>query len=366
MKLGLFMMPLHTLNLSYKEMYDQDVEAAVYADRLGYDEFWIGEHSSARVEPVSNTLQFLSLLVPQTRNMKLCAGVINLPQHHPARVAADAAMFDHMANGRFIMGIGPGGLASDFELFGTTEKNRQEMMVEAADMIEQIWRGRPPYEFVGKYWTVKIRDSVQEDMGIGPIPKPLQEPFPIFCTSAMSPHSSTARLAGQRGWHLISANFNAPWVIRSHWEAYKAGAAASGMRADPSTWRVSRSILVTDSEEQTQDYLAEQGNAIWAYYNYLYTQLGRAGARKIFLTREGIDEADLTLQQVMDAMVIAGTSAQVVDRLIAFIDEVGPFGGLLAAFHEWDRKALWQNSMCRLANEVMPKVRSYCQTKMVA
>jgi hypothetical protein len=45
----------------------------------------------------------------------------------------------------------------------------------------------------------------------------------------------------------------------------------------------------------------------------------------------------------MDAMVIAGPSAHVVDRLIAFIDEVGPFGGLLAAFHEWDRKTLWQN-----------------------
>lgn len=366
MKLGLFMMPLHTLKLSYKEMYDQDVEAALYADRLGYDEFWIGEHTSAKVEPVSNTLQFLSLLVPQTKNMKLCTGVVNLPQHHPARVAADAAMFDHMSNGRFIMGIGPGGLASDFELFGTTEKNRQEMMVEAVEIIEQIWGGGPPYEFVGKHWTVKIRDSVQDDMGIGPIPKPLQDPFPIFCTSAMSPYSSTARLAGQRGWHLISANFNASWVIRSHWEAYKAGADASGRRADPATWRISRSILVTDSEAQAQEYLAEQGNAIWAYYNYLYTQLGRAGARKIFLTREGIDEADLTLQQVMDAMVIAGPSAHVVDRLIAFIDEVGPFGGLLAAFHEWDRKTIWQNSMHRLVNEVMPRVRSYCQTKMLA
>ena len=182
----------------------------------------------------------------------------------------------------------------------------------------------------------------------------------------MSPYSSTARLAGQRGWHLISANFNASWVIRSHWEAYKAGADASGRRADPATWRISRSILVTDSEAQAQEYLAEQGNAIWAYYNYLYTQLGRAGARKIFLTREGIDEADLTLQQVMDAMVIAGPSAHVVDRLIAFIDEVGPFGGLLAAFHEWDRKTIWQNSMHRLVNEVMPRVRSYCQTKMLA
>lgn len=366
MRLGLFMMPLHTLKLSYKEMYDQDVEAALYAERLGYEEFWIGEHTSVKVEPVSNTFQFLSLLVPQTKNMKLCTGVVNLPQHHPARVAADAAMFDHMSNGRFIMGIGPGGLASDFELFGTTEKNRQEMMIEAAEIIERIWRTTPPYDITGQYWTVRIKDTVQDDLGIGLIPKPFQTPFPTFCTSAMSPYSTTAKLAGQRGWHLISANFNAPWVVRSHWEAYQAGAAAAGGLADPATWRIARSVLVTRDEAEARDYLAEPGNAIWSYYNYLYIQLGRAGARKIFQTREDGNVEDLTLDEVMDAMVIAGPPGYVVDRLVAFIDEVGPFGTLLAAFHEWDRKRLWQSSMRRMIEEVMPKVRPYCEKKLAA
>lgn len=364
MKLGLFMMPLHTQKLGYKEMYDQDVAAALHADRLGYDELWMGEHTSAKVEPVSNCLQFLSALIPQTRTMKLCTGVVNLPQHNPARVAADAAMFDHMSNGRLIMGIGPGGLASDFELFGTAEKNRQEMMVEAADMIQTVWNSGPPYEIVGKYWTIKVKDTHQPDMAIGPIPKPLQDPFPTFCTSAMSPHSGTAKLAGQRGWHLISANFNAPWVVRSHWQAYRAGAEAAGLRPDPRTWRVSRSILVTDSQQEAEEFLAERGNSIEVYYNYLFTQLGRAGAIKIFMPTPTTADADITLRAVMDSMVIAGTARHVVDRLVAFIDEVGPFGGLLAAFHEWDREALWKSSMRQLATEVMPTVSDYARAKL--
>ena len=86
MRLGLFMMPLHTLKLGYKAMYDQDVEAALLAERLGYDEFWIGEHVAAKVEPVSSALQFLSAIAYQTKTIKLCTGVVNLPQHHPARV----------------------------------------------------------------------------------------------------------------------------------------------------------------------------------------------------------------------------------------------------------------------------------------
>jgi alkanesulfonate monooxygenase SsuD/methylene tetrahydromethanopterin reductase-like flavin-dependent oxidoreductase (luciferase family) len=346
MKLGLFMMPLHTLNLGYKEMYDQDVEAALLAERLGYDEFWIGEHVAAKVEPVPSALQFLSAIAYQTKTIKLCTGVVNLPQHHPARVAADAAMLDHMCDGRLILGIGPGGLASDFELFQTVDKNRQEMMVEGAEMIRAIWGGSAPYDIKGKYWTIKVIDTVQPDMGIGPMPTPFQSPFPTFCTSAMSPFSSTAKLAGERGWHLISANFNAAWI--------------------PKTWRVARSILVTDSEEEARGYLAEPGNAIHAYYNYLFTQLGRAGARKIFLTERGGAEDDLTLPAVMDAMVIAGPVGHVVDRLIDFIDQVGPFGGLLPTFHEWDRKALWQQSMRRLIEDVLPKVRQYCNIKLAA
>jgi alkanesulfonate monooxygenase SsuD/methylene tetrahydromethanopterin reductase-like flavin-dependent oxidoreductase (luciferase family) len=201
-------------------------------------------------------------------------------------------------------------------------------------------------------------------MGIGPMPTPFQNPFPTFCTSAMSPYSGTAKLAGQQGWHLISANFNAPWVIRSHWEAYCAGAEAAGRRPDPRTWRVSRTILVTDSHAEAQDFLAEQGNSIRVYYNYLFTQLGRAGAVKIFMPSPTTAEADITLQAAMESMVMAGPARAVTDQLVAFIDEVGPFGGLLAAFHEWDRKPLWKASMQRLAEEVMPRISDYSRGKL--
>src|SRR4051812_45940291 len=102
MKFGLFTMPLHTMKLGYKEMYDQDMEAALLADKLGFNEYWMGEHTSAKVEPVSNSLQFMSWLIPQTRNLVFGTGVLNLPHHHPAKIAADVALFDHMSNGRLL------------------------------------------------------------------------------------------------------------------------------------------------------------------------------------------------------------------------------------------------------------------------
>ena len=366
MRLAFFMMPLHSLKLGYKDMYDMDVAAALYAEELKFDEFWVGEHVTAKVEPVSNILQFLSTLIPRTSHMKLCTGVLNLPQHHPARIAADVAMFDNMADGRFIMGIGPGGLSTDFELFGTTTRDRQAMMVENIEIVHKIWAGEPPYDIKGDHWSVRVVDNYQADMGLGFFPKPLQKPFPRIATSAMSPHSGTARLAGSKNWDLISANFNAPWVVKSQWDQYVKGADKAGYKADPNTWRVSRSILITESDQEAADYLANPENTVRSYYNYLFTQLSRAGAIKIFLTAPDIPEDQVTLQGVIDSMLIAGSSKTVLDKLVAFMDEVGPFGCLTMAFHEWDRPEIWKGSMRRLKEEVMPKFAQHAKGKLPA
>ncbi|MBV9637762.1 MAG: LLM class flavin-dependent oxidoreductase [Methylobacteriaceae bacterium] len=366
MKLGMFTMPLHTMKLGYKEMYDQDMEAALLCDRLGFAEYWLGEHTAAKVEPISDALQFMSALIPQTRNLVFGTGVLNLPQHFPPKVAADVALFDHMSNGRFLMGVGPGGLPSDFELYGTTDKPRGEMMIECVDMIHKIWTSDPPYELAGKFWNVRIHDSFQADLGIGPMPKPFQTPYPPVYTSAMNPNSGMARLAGTRGWGLISANFNATWVLRTHWEGYAAGAEQAGRRPDRSKWRVARSILITDSEQQAADYLATPGNTIRDYYNYLFVQFQRSKNLQIFKTAPDLAPEAVTLEDGMAAMAIVGTARRVTERLVALVDEVGPFGGLLMAFHEWDDKALWQRSMQLLAGEVMPALARHAAAKLAA
>jgi len=354
MRLGLFMMPLHSLGRDYGEMFAEDAAAVLHADRVGFDEAFVGEHYAAQVEPISNPLQFMSALIPQTERLTFGTGVLNLPHHHPAKVAADVALFDHMSGGRFVMGIGPGGLPSDFELFGTLEADRTAMMTECLDMVHRIWASDPPYDIEGEHWHVRIVDTVQHDLGIGPIPKPLQRPHPPVAVSAMSPFSGTARLAGSRGWHLISANFNPTVHTASHWQVYTQGAEEAGRTPDRATWRVARSVLGTETDAEA--YLARPGNSIAAYFNYLLVQFRRAGLSKIMIDDPAMDESDLTLAYCLDRMVIAGSPATVRDRLIDLVDRIGPFGTLLAAFHEWDDAPLWRDSMERLASKVMPQV----------
>ena len=112
MQLGMFMQPIHPPHRDYSEVLQEDREAIIHADALGYSECWIGEHFTAKVEPITVPLTFCASLIHQTRQIRFGTGVLGLPITHPVQVAAHAAMFDHLAKGRFLLGVGPGSLSS--------------------------------------------------------------------------------------------------------------------------------------------------------------------------------------------------------------------------------------------------------------
>jgi len=95
-------------------------------------------------------------------------------------------------------------------------------------------------------------------------------------------------------------------------------------------------------------------------------QFTRTKNLQIFKTAPDLAPERVTLEAGIEAMVIAGTAKSVTERLVALVDDVGPFGGLLMAFHEWDDKALWNRSMQLLAQEVMPVVSRHAAAKLAA
>ena len=90
-----------------------------------------------------------------------------MPNSHPAAIAGQIAMLDHMLDGRFNFGISPGGLASDAEVFGNLDKNRNEMFVECIDMVLEIWKREAPYNIEGKYWNVSTERTQMTQIGQG-------------------------------------------------------------------------------------------------------------------------------------------------------------------------------------------------------
>ena len=233
MRLGMFMMPVHPPGRPMRETLAEDTTKSILADQLGYDELWMGEHFSATTEPFPSPLMFLAALVPQTKNILLGTAVINLPNHHPAIVAAEAAQFDNMSGGRFLFGVGSGGLAPDFELFDLFDgPSRQRKFLESIDLILKIWAQDPPYDLQGEFWKIEIKKVIVPELGFGGMPKPLQKPHPPVHVSIGSPDSATARHAARRGWGIISGPTAPAWSIASQWTAYAEACREAGKPAN--------------------------------------------------------------------------------------------------------------------------------------
>ena len=146
------MMPLHPKDRNVTQTLQEDREAILLADKLGFSEAFVGEHVTDAAETVTSCLIFLASLAAETKQIKLGSGTLNLPNMHPAHIAAQVAMIDHLLKGRFIMGISPGGLMSDAEVFGNFERNRNAMFVESINTILKFWNSGQPSNFEGNFW----------------------------------------------------------------------------------------------------------------------------------------------------------------------------------------------------------------------
>ena len=104
------MMPLHPAEKDVGVSYEEDRQLVLLADRLNYKEAWMGEHYSSTAEPVTSPLIFNASLISETKKIKFGSGVISLPQQHPAVIAGQVSLLDHLSKGRVIMGVGAGGL----------------------------------------------------------------------------------------------------------------------------------------------------------------------------------------------------------------------------------------------------------------
>jgi alkanesulfonate monooxygenase SsuD/methylene tetrahydromethanopterin reductase-like flavin-dependent oxidoreductase (luciferase family) len=356
MKLGFFTMPIHPLGKDWRQCLREDQAAFVLADELGFTEGYCGEHATDQAENITSCMLFLATLIDKTKTMKLGTGTVNLPNSHPAGVAANVAMLDHMLEGRFIFGISPGGLISDAEVFGNLAADRPAMFLECINTILEIWAREAPYRIEGKYWTVSTERTLLADIGQGILPKPLQRPHPPIVVTAVAPFSKGVTEAAARGWDPISANFLMPGWVKSHWPKYVEGCERGGRVADPADWRVARSVFVADDMETARAYVSAPDSPYRFYYSQMLTKMKRAGRIELFKTHRDMPDEDVTLDFVCDKLITWGTPDKVADELLAFRDEVGPFGTMLYAGHDWADVALARRSMVLLAEKVLPMV----------
>ena len=354
MKLGMFTMPMHPIGKDWQQSLREDRQAFFLADELGFVEGYVGEHATDPEENITSSALFLATLVDATHSMKLCTGTLNMPNHHPAAVAAEIAMLDHLLGGRFILGISPGALPSDAEAYGNFDMLRPAMFLEAINQVLQIWSTEPPYDIKGAYWNISTARTHIAETGMGTIPRPLQRPHPPIVVTAVAPFSQGITEAAARGWEPISANFLLPVWVKSHWGKYVEGCARVGRPAEAANWRVAKTVFVAKDDATAAAYALGTDGPYYYYYRSLFKKLKRRGALGVFKSDPKMPDDAVTLEQVVDKLVIHGSPARVADKLHAFKQEAGEFGTLLYAGVDWKDPKRARESMVLMAEKVLP------------
>jgi len=164
---------------------------------------FIGEHLTDKAEGITKSMMVHATLIHSTKQIKLATGTTNLSHMHPVLVAANASMFDHLAEGRFILGISPGALRSDAEALGMIDEDRNQIFAEAIDVILEIWARDPPdsIDRPNNRFKVATEVSIFEEVGVGIMAKPYQQPRPEIVGTVVAPFFKGIIAMGARDFY---------------------------------------------------------------------------------------------------------------------------------------------------------------------
>ncbi|MEM7135921.1 MAG: LLM class flavin-dependent oxidoreductase [Myxococcota bacterium] len=91
--------------IAFWKNYDRELylKAAILADELGYDSFWIPEAWGYEI------FSLLTEMAVHTKQIKLGTGIVNVFSRTPSLIAMNAATVDEISEGRMMLGIGTSG-----------------------------------------------------------------------------------------------------------------------------------------------------------------------------------------------------------------------------------------------------------------
>jgi len=162
------------------------LDAALEADRLGYESVWLPEHlvftrTMSRsphpgqehppvppTAPIYDAFAYLAYLAAQTEHVRLGTHVFNIGLRHPFTTARGVQTVDLLSGGRFEFGIGASWLEEEWDATELDFSTRARRVDEAVDVCKRLWT-EETVSHHGEFFT--FDDVVFE-------PKPVQKPWP--------------------------------------------------------------------------------------------------------------------------------------------------------------------------------------------
>jgi alkanesulfonate monooxygenase SsuD/methylene tetrahydromethanopterin reductase-like flavin-dependent oxidoreductase (luciferase family) len=173
------------------QFYDELIDQAVLADRLGYQACFIAEHHFHPYGVVPNPAVILAAIAQRTDRILLGPSVAILPFRDPRLVAEDYAMLDLLSHGRLVLGLGSGYLKHEFAGFGREPTEKRERFDDGMAIVKRLIAGER-VSFQGRFDQL---DGVQLNV------LPAQRVVPVYVAALTK---EAAYYIGRQGNGLLT------------------------------------------------------------------------------------------------------------------------------------------------------------------
>lgn len=354
LKFGAFLAPHHPVGEHPALQFQRDLDFVTHLDRLGFDEFWCGEHHSSGWEMIASPEMFLAAAAQRTQRIRLGTGVVSLPYHHPFNVAQRIVQLDYMTGGRVLFGSGPGALPSDARTFGIDQTLLRDRQDEALGIIVRLFSGE---RFSYKCDWFQINDAQLQLL-------PLQEEIPMAAASSISP--SGMQLAGKYGMGVLSIASTSTEGLQAlpvQWGFAEEAAKKHGKTVDRRNWRVLMSWHLAESREQAEREAID--GLHWWHNEYNVRVLGRPGATRVEDKHELLAQVNGARGSGVGSSVI-GTPDDLVKQIRDLQALTGGFGVVMGFAHDWANREATLRSWELFARYVIPELNGYTRNQKIS
>tara|TARA_B100001175_G_scaffold61790_1_gene50084 strand:- start:584 stop:1618 length:1035 start_codon:yes stop_codon:yes gene_type:complete len=171
--------------------FDNMLEQAVLADKIGYSTISIPEHHLVNILMMPSPLQMAVKIASLTKKIKITTGIAVLPLHDMRTYAGEVSTADILTDGRLILGVGRGAFAWEMKSLGTPIEISKEKFVESLEVLQLLLKNKE-VSFKGKFYNFE---------SITIMPRPISNPIQLMI-AAMDLNS--IKDAAARGFHVQS------------------------------------------------------------------------------------------------------------------------------------------------------------------
>ncbi|MDD2126954.1 LLM class flavin-dependent oxidoreductase [Pseudomonas monteilii] len=362
MQAGFFHTPYNLPTRTARQMFDWSLKLAQVCDEAGFADFMIGEHSTLAWENIPCPEIIIGAAAPLTKNIRFAPMAHLLPYHNPASLAIQVGWLSQILEGRYFLGVAPGGHHTDAILHGFEGIGPlQEQMFEALELMEKVW-ARKPFMEKGKFFQAGFPgpDTMPEyDVEIADnSPWGGREALEIAVTG-LTKNSSSLKWAGERNYSPISF-FGGHEVMRSHYDTWAAAMQSKGFTPDTSRFRVTREIFIADTDAEARKRAKASGMAkTWEHYLFPIYKKFNLFPGIIADAGLDIDPSQIDMDFLADHVWLCGSPETVKGKIENMIERSGGCGQIIVNSHDnIDNPEPYFESLQRLAQEVLPNVKT--------